>query len=284
MPGSARRRQCHQQCARRCRQVVDALIAHPAVRRINFTGSTRVGHIIAETAARHLKPVLLELGGKSPLLVLDDADLDQRSRRPLSARSLIRARSACRPSGSCSTKSRRRFRRQACGQGASLPAGDPRRRQRRLGPLRRRCGGAYGRARSRRSRAAPPVAGGNGGADAGDRLDCVTPEMRVFREESFGPVAGHSRVAEDAIRVANDTEYGLSAAVFSRDYRALAVAKHIESGICHINGPTVQDEAQMPFGGPKASDYGRFNGHAGIEEFTELRWITIETEPHHYPF
>jgi len=90
---------------------------------------------------------------------------------------------------------------------------------------------------------------------------------------------------EDAIRVANDTEYGLSSAVFGRDVnRALNVARQIESGICHINGPTVQDEAQTPFGGMKASGYGRFNGHAAINEFTELRWITIETEPHHYPF
>jgi acyl-CoA reductase-like NAD-dependent aldehyde dehydrogenase len=118
-------------------------------------------------------------------------------------------------------------------------------------------------------------------------LDFVTPEMRIYAEESFGPVASVVRVKtiEDAIRVANDTEYGLSSAVFSRDVnRALAVARRIESGICHINGPTVQDEAQTPFGGMKASGYGRFNGLAAINEFTELRWITIETEPHHYPF
>jgi acyl-CoA reductase-like NAD-dependent aldehyde dehydrogenase len=90
---------------------------------------------------------------------------------------------------------------------------------------------------------------------------------------------------QEAIRIANDTEYGLSSAVFGRDVnRALTVARQIESGICHINGPTVQDEAQTPFGGMKASGYGRFNGHAAINEFTELRWITIETEPHHYPF
>ena len=89
---------------------------------------------------------------------------------------------------------------------------------------------------------------------------------------------------EEAVRVANDTEYGLSSAVFSRDInRAIAMAKRIESGICHINGPTVQDEAQMPFGGVKGSGYGRFGGRAGISEFTDLRWITIETDQH-YPF
>jgi acyl-CoA reductase-like NAD-dependent aldehyde dehydrogenase len=89
---------------------------------------------------------------------------------------------------------------------------------------------------------------------------------------------------EEAIRLANDSEYGLSAAVFSRDIgRALAVAQRIESGICHINGPTVHDEAQMPFGGVKGSGYGRFGGKAAIAEFTDLRWITVQTGPRHYP-
>jgi acyl-CoA reductase-like NAD-dependent aldehyde dehydrogenase len=89
---------------------------------------------------------------------------------------------------------------------------------------------------------------------------------------------------DEAVRIANDTEYGLAAAVFGRDVgRALAVARRIESGICHINGPTVQDEAQMPFGGVKASGYGRFGGKAAVAEFTELRWITIAGGPGHYP-
>jgi acyl-CoA reductase-like NAD-dependent aldehyde dehydrogenase len=117
-------------------------------------------------------------------------------------------------------------------------------------------------------------------------LDHVTPAMRIYREESFGPVKPVIRVRgiDAAVRVANDTEYGLSAAVFGQDVRrALAVARRIESGICHINGPTVADEPQMPFGGVKASGYGRFGGRAVIEAFTELRWITIEG-PQHYPF
>ena len=87
-----------------------------------------------------------------------------------------------------------------------------------------------------------------------------------------------------AIELANDTEYGLSAAGFTRDTaRGLRVAKLIKSGICHINGPTVHDEAQMPFGGVKSSGYGRFGGKAGIDSFTELRWVTIETQSGHYP-
>jgi len=117
-------------------------------------------------------------------------------------------------------------------------------------------------------------------------IDNVTPEMRLFREESFGPVVAivRARDEEQAIELANDTEYGLSASVFTRDIaKGLKVARRIQSGICHVNGPTVHDEAQMPFGGMKASGYGRFGGKAGIEAFTELRWITVETEAGHFP-
>jgi acyl-CoA reductase-like NAD-dependent aldehyde dehydrogenase len=118
-------------------------------------------------------------------------------------------------------------------------------------------------------------------------VDKVTPQMSLWREETFGPQVSITRVKsdEEALKLANDTEYGLAAAIFSKDIaRALELAKRIESGICHINGPTVHDEAQMPFGGVKASGYGRFGGKAGIDEFTELRWITIQTTPRHYPF
>jgi acyl-CoA reductase-like NAD-dependent aldehyde dehydrogenase len=117
-------------------------------------------------------------------------------------------------------------------------------------------------------------------------VDGVTSAMRVYQEESFGPIVSILRfdTDEEAIRLANDSEYGLSAAVFSRDIgRAMAVAQRIESGICHINGPTVHDEAQMPFGGVKGSGYGRFGGKAAIAEFTDLRWITVQTGPRHYP-
>ena len=111
--------------------------------------------------------------------------------------------------------------------------------------------------------------------------------MKIYHEESFGPVKAIVRVSgvEAAIACANDNEYGLSAAVFGRDIgRAMAVAARIESGICHVNGPTVHDEAQMPFGGVKGSGSGRFGGKAGIAEFTDLRWITLQTTPRHYPF
>jgi acyl-CoA reductase-like NAD-dependent aldehyde dehydrogenase len=118
-------------------------------------------------------------------------------------------------------------------------------------------------------------------------LDHVTPQMRIYREETFAPVKCVVRVdgVEAAVACANDNEYGLSASVFGRDVaRAIQVAQRIESGICHVNGPTVHDEAQMPFGGVKGSGWGRFGGEAGIREFTELRWVTVQTGARQYPF
>jgi vanillin dehydrogenase len=117
-------------------------------------------------------------------------------------------------------------------------------------------------------------------------LTGVTPDMRIYAEESFGPVVAVLEVdgPDEAVAVANDTQYGLSAAVFSENVpAALELAQRIESGICHVNDTTVHDEPQMPFGGVKASGWGRFGGRAALEEFTELRWITVQGQPREYP-
>ena len=272
--------------------VVDALIAHPAVRRINFTGSSRVGKIIAKKCAEFLKPVLLELGGKSPLVILDDADLDEAVNAA--------AFGAFANQGQICMSTERivvdekiadEFVRRFAAKAKSLSVGDPREGKAVLGSVVDRS--AADRVTSlvldAVAKGAKLAAGGsvNGTLINAHVLDHVTPEMRIYEEESFGPVTTVVRVKgdEEAIRIANDTPYGLSAAVFSRDVpRALAVARRIDSGICHINGPTVHDEAQMPFGGVKDSGYGRFGGKAAINEFTELRWITIQSGHRHYPF
>jgi len=110
--------------------------------------------------------------------------------------------------------------------------------------------------------------------------------MRIYAEESFGPVVSVIAVdgPDEAVKVANDTDYGLSAAVFSENVpAALELANRIESGICHVNDTTVHDEPQMPFGGVKASGFGRFDGRAALEEFTELRWITVQDLARQYP-
>jgi acyl-CoA reductase-like NAD-dependent aldehyde dehydrogenase len=270
--------------------VVEALIAHPAVKRINFTGSTRVGRIIAETAGRYLKPVLLELGGKAPLIVLDDADLD--------AAVDAAAFGAFMNQGQICMSTERiivdaavadAFIEKLAAKAKRLPAGNPRGHVV-LGSLvtAEAAEKVEDLIKDALDKGATLVAGGvrNGTIMEATLLDGVTSKMRMYSEESFGPAKSIIRVngVEEAIRVANDTEYGLSAAVFGRDVtRALNVAKRIESGICHINGPTVADEAQMPFGGVKGSGYGRFGGKAAIAEFTDLRWITIESAQH-YPF
>jgi acyl-CoA reductase-like NAD-dependent aldehyde dehydrogenase len=268
------------------------MIAHPAVRRVNFTGSTKVGKIVAEVAGRHLKPALLELGGKAPLVILDDADID--------AAVNAAAFGAFANQGQICMSTERivvdakiadGFVRKLASKAARLPTGDPSAGNVVLGPLVNRAAASHieDLAQNAEENGASVILG----PSVTDRsvvsaaiVDRVTPQMRIYSEESFGPIVAIVRVDGDdeAVRVANDTEYGLSAAVFSQNIsRALNVAMRINSGICHINGSTVADEAQMPFGGTKASGYGRFGGKAGIAEFTDLRWITIETDPH-YPF
>lgn len=273
-------------------KIVGALIAHPAVRRINFTGSTKTGRIIAETAARYLKPVLLELGGKAPLIVLDDADLDA-AVNAAAFGAFVNQGQVCMSTEriivdeSVATDFVHKFRLKT----ESISTGNPRKEDVVVGTM-------IDRVPAERVGALVSEAIGDGAklvtGGTSDRaimtptiLDLVTSKMRIYHEETFGPVTCVVRAkgAEDAIRIANDTEYGLSAAVFGRDInRVFSVAMRIDSGMCHINGPTVNDEAQMPFGGTKSSGYGRFGGRAVIDEFTELRWITIESAGQHYPF
>lgn len=271
--------------------VVGAMIDHPAVRRINFTGSTAVGRIIAKRAAEHLKPVLLELGGKAPLIVLEDADLDEAVKAA--------AFGAFMNQGQICMSTERiivveaiadAFAEKFSAKVATLAVGDPREGKTPLGAVVDLKTVAHVQALVDDA-AASGAQQINGGTSDGvlmpaHVIDGVTPDMRLFREESFGPVVAIVRARDEAhaIELANDTEYGLSASVFTRDTaRGLRVARQIKSGICHVNGPTVHDEAQMPFGGTKASGYGKFGGQAGIDSFTDLRWITIETQPGHFP-
>jgi acyl-CoA reductase-like NAD-dependent aldehyde dehydrogenase len=258
-------------------EVVGALIDHPAVRRINFTGSTAVGRIVARRAAEHLKPVLLELGGKAPLIVLEDADLDE-AVKAAAFGAFMNAGQICMSTeriivvDTVADEFAHRFTEKVSSMPA--PAVGEQVDDASQGSVRELIDDAL-------TKGARDIAPGPATV-----LDGVTPAMKLYRDESFGPVVGIVRVTdeEEAIRVANDSEYGLSAAVYTRDSaRGLRVARRIRSGICHVNGPTVQDEPQMPFGGVGASGYGRFGGKAGIEAFTELRWITIAGEQGHYP-
>jgi len=271
--------------------VVGALIDHPAVRRINFTGSTAVGRIIAKRAAEHLKPVLLELGGKAPFIVLADADLDE-AVKAAAFGAFMNQGQICMSTeriivvDSVADAFVDKFRTKV----ATLAVGDPREGKTPLGAVVdvKAVRHVEGLVQDALSAGGVLVTGGSSEGVLMDAtvVDQVTPDMRLFREESFGPVVAVIRARDEdhAVALANDTEYGLSASVFTRDIaRGLKVARRVQSGICHVNGPTVHDEAQMPFGGLKGSGYGRFGGKAGIDAFTELRWITVETEAGHYP-
>jgi vanillin dehydrogenase len=272
-------------------KIVDALISYPAVRRVNFTGSTGVGRIIGQTAARHLKPALLELGGKAPFLVLDDADLDE-AVKAAAFSSFVNQGQFCVSTerivvdASIADAFVAKLKQKAM----TMTAGDPRLGDFALGSIvsREATERIESLVKDAVAKGATLIAGGriNGTIMEATVLDHVTSAMRIYGEETFGPVVCvvRARGVDEAVRIANDTDYGLSAAVHGRDVtRALAVAKRIESGMCHINGPSAQDEPQMPFGGVKGSGYGRFGGKASVAEFTELRWITISSGPGHYP-
>ena len=272
-------------------RIVERLIANPAVRRVNFTGSTHVGRIVGELAARHLKPALLELGGKAPFLVLDDADLD--------AAVEAAAFGAYFNQGQICMSTERLvvdekiadvFVDKLAAKIATLRAGDPQDPASVLGSL--VDAGAGERIKAliddAVEKGARLVCGGqlDGSMLQPTLLDRVDASMRLYREESFGPVAVVLRGQDDEalLALANDSEFGLSSAIFSRDTtRALALAQRVESGICHINGPTVHDEAQMPFGGVKSSGYGSFGSRTAIDQFTQLRWITLQHGARHYP-
>ena len=261
-------------------EVVDALIAHPAVRRVNFTGSTRVGREIAIAAARHLKPCLLELSGKGTMVVLADADLDHAARAAAhgsffnqgqicmsTERILVEDSVAEDFVARFKTETEKlRFR----------PGEKP------LGTLISpnaavRIGSMIDDALAK---GADLVTGGelSDGSIQPTVLDHVVPGMRIYAEEAFGPIAGVIRVGDcdEAMAIANDTEFGLVTSVFTADKEAgLALLDEIETGIGHVNGSTVYDDPTMPFGGVKASGYGRFGGTEALREFTECQWITI---------
>ncbi len=272
--------------------VVEAMVAHPAVRRVNFTGSTHVGRLIAQTCAKYLKPTVLELGGKAPMVVLDDADLEAAVNGAIFG-AFANSGQICMSTERfvVDAKVADNFVNKLAARAVGLPLGDPRKGPVVLGSVVDqatvdRCNALIDDALAK---GATLVCGGRADSTlmAATVLDHVTPAMRIYHEESFGPVKPVVRVngEEEAIACANDNPYGLSAAVFSRDVaRGWRVAGRIESGICHVNGPTVHDEAQMPFGGVKDSGWGRFGGKAGVEAFTDLRWITLQTAPRHYPF
>ena len=266
--------------------MVEALIAHPTIRRVNFTGSTRVGRRIAELAARNLKRCVLQLSGKSPAIICADADL-QAAARDVAFGAFYNAGQICMSTdrvivpeaiadafADLLRQETRAIAAQVVEDGGpwqgSLISAEAGQRLRSL-------------LEDAKTWGARVVEGGSidGTMMAPTILDNVSSAARAYSEEAFGPIVSILRVADEdeAISVANDCEFGLSAAVYSRDENhALRLAERIESGFCQINGPTVCDDPAMPLGGMKGSGYGRLGGTAPADEFTELRWISIRRQ------
>ncbi|KJK42771.1 salicylaldehyde dehydrogenase [Lentzea aerocolonigenes] len=267
-------------------EVAGALIADPRVRAVNFTGSTEVGRIIGTLAAQHLKPAVLELGGKNSLLVLDDADLDH-AVQAATFSAFFNAGQICMSADRILVHQAvaEEFTAKLAAKVSSLPHGDPADPGTVIGPV------ITARAASRVAALVDEAvdagarvrAGGDGAATV---LDNVTPAMRIFQEEIFGPAVVVTAVADDdeAVAIANDTEHGLTAGILTEDSRrGLALARRIRTGIVHVGNQTVDDEPQAPFGGVKASGYGRFGGRWGIEAFSATRWVTVASEHGHFP-
>ena len=281
------------------------IVRHPSVRHVNFTGSDRVGRIVAGLAAACLKPCVLELGGKAPLVVLEDADLGDAAEAAAFG-ALANAGQVCMATERVlvHASAAAEFKRRLVRRFGEVKVGDPARDDAvsvsgLFSPIHARRIQAMLRAACEAGASLllgdTALAGPRGTIMGPHILDGVTPAMDVFRRESFGPLVcltefggggGGGDDDEEAIRLANDSEYSLSGAAFSRDVmRALAVARRMRAGACHVNGSTIFFEPTVPNGGTGGSSgYGRFGGTAGVEEFTQRKIITLASGGMKYPF
>jgi benzaldehyde dehydrogenase (NAD) len=275
-------------------EVGEALVAHPRVPVISFTGSTTAGRRVGEAAGRHLKRALLELGGNSALIVLDDADLDLAASAGAFG-SFLHQGQICMATGrhlvhdSVADEYVERLRVKAEG----LPVGNPATEQVALGPVidSRQRDKIHALVTASVDAGARLAAGGTY-QDLYYRptvLTDVKPQTAAFCTEVFGPVAPVARFGslDEAAALATDTEYGLSLGILGRDLgKAMALADRIPTGIVHINDQTVDDEAVAPFGGTGASGTGaRFGSPAAnIDAFTHTQWLTIQSSITPYPF
>ena len=271
----------------------EALITHPLVRVISFTGSTAVGRHIGALAGQHLKRIHLELGGNSALIVLDDADLDK-------AASAGAWGSFLHQGQICMTTGRHLVHEavyddyvsRLAAKADHLPVGNPATGQVALGPIidERQRDKIHGLVTASVDAGARLAAGGTyeGLFYQPTVLADVEPSMPAYANEVFGPVAPVIRfsTADEAAKLAADTEYGLSLGILTGDVtRGLDLARRIPTGIVHINDQTVDDSPNTPFGGIFASGTGaRFGGTANLDAFTDTRWVTVRGEIAPYPF
>lgn len=271
----------------------DALVRHPAVKMISFTGSTAVGRQIGETCGRMLKKVALELGGNNAMVILDDADLESAASCAAWGAFLHQGQ-ICMQAGRhiVHRKVAERYAQLLAACAKALVVGNPAAGPVHLGPLINdrqavRVADAVERSVAQGARV---LAGGqrDGRFFPATVLAEVTPEMPAWNEELFGPVAPIAvfDTDEEAVALVNGSDYGLAAAVHSASVpRALALASRLKVGMVHINDQTVNNEFQVPFGGMGASGNGsRFGGPASFEEFSQTQWVSVMDRGIHYPF
>ena len=270
----------------------EMLVSDPRVRMITFTGSSKVGRFLAAEAGKHMKRVTLEMGGKNPLVVLQDADLDyavdaaafgifyhQGQVCMASSRIIVEA-----PLYAA-------FLEKFVAKARTIKVGDPRDPATVIGPLIResQCSFIAGQIEDAVSKGAVVCCGGahHGPYFQATVLGGVTADMSVYGEESFGPVTSVLRADdyEHALFLANDTRAGLSSAVVTNDLqKAFDFALRSESGMVHINDTTISDEPHIDFGGVKESGFGREGGMASIAEMTEVKWVTFQMGKRGFPF
>jgi acyl-CoA reductase-like NAD-dependent aldehyde dehydrogenase len=265
-------------------RIGDALTTHPLVKVVMFTGSSRVGKHIAALCGPLMRKVILELGGKSPLVVLADADLDAAVGAAVFGQFFFQGQ-ACMASSriyvekSVEAEFTRRFKTAA----ESVGMGELRDANTAVGPIisQRQRNRVRSHIEDARAKGARILTGGEWVRNRCKPtiLTGVQDAMTVCREETFGPVTSIYPVAglDEAITRANDTPYGLSAAIFTRDISsALLFSQRVRSGMVHINAPTIADEPHVPFGGVGDSGFGREGTDIDIDTFTEWKWITIQ--------
>jgi len=272
--------------------VGERLVSDPRVRMVTFTGSNKVGRLIAAQAGKHMKKVCLEMGGKSPLVILADADLSYAV--DAAAFGVFYHQGQV-----CMANSRiivedglyAAFCQAFAQKAKGIKVGDPRDPTSVIGPLIRpqQCAFIMAQLDDALSKGASLLAGGShdGPYFAATVLVDVSPEMVIYAEESFGPVTSIYRASdfEHALALANDTQYGLSAAIITNDLqKAMAFSQRSQAGMVHINDTTISDEPHIAFGGNQDSGFGREGGMASMDEMSEVKWVTIQMGKREFPF
>ncbi len=273
-------------------EVGDEMISNPRVKGISFTGSTPVGRKIAAQAGGLLKECAIEAGGKNALIIFDDADID-RALQAANFGAFMHQGQICMSIDRVLVQDTivDEFMRRFVEKAAALKTGDPAvDKAHVIGPIinERQVARIKDQLDDAVEKGAQVLLGGriDGLYVEPTILTGVTDAMKIYREETFGPVTSIYPFAteEEAVRIANDSDYGLTAGVMTRDEeRGLKIAGELETGMCHINCSPVNDEAMVPFGGAKGSGTGRHGGKWALSTFTETRWITLERGHRHYP-